>query len=122
MVNLGYRWLYPKEERQHEIDDDDSLSLPAVSGAFTLILFVEPSYPEYRLEIRESDTDRLVWAQDGLERIRSQPVPGSEAVTVTLDRRVLPPGDYWLSLDGLRDSQVERVAEYGLRVRGNSPR
>ncbi|MCP4659036.1 MAG: hypothetical protein GY856_26805, partial [bacterium] len=90
-----------------------TLELPAAATSCLLLVEASASYPAYRLEIREQDTDALVWTSDELtptkERLtRSEPI----VLSVLLPRRLLATGEYRVRLFGLRDGEVEALEEY----------
>jgi len=80
--------------------------------SFSLVLTAEdqPKYPTYAIEIVDRD-GRLHWRAGGIRRDRHG------ALTVTLNRAFLSPGEYQLNLYGQRDRRLQKIAEYIVSLR-----
>lgn len=87
-----------------------TVTVPADAVAFFLILQVSEDAPRFQLEIREKETDALVWRSDALTKT------GGIDLTVLLPRALFPDGEYRLHLAGTDDGRLEPLYEYGLRV------
>ena len=89
-------------------------TVTAPPGANFFMLFLHgasgPSYSDYSLEISDGQ-GRRVWQARGLRRNQE------DTFTIALQRRLFPPGQYRLSLYGLRAGRSESVGVYTLRVR-----
>ncbi|MCP4654588.1 MAG: hypothetical protein GY856_04110, partial [bacterium] len=85
---------------------------PAVSS-FVLMFQPSEDYPRYRLEIRDKDTDTVVWSTDELSSVEIEMFE----LSVKLPRRHWPAGEYRLHLAGLRDGRAEPLGEYALRIK-----
>ena len=77
----------------------------------TLPMNSEPAYQSYRVVV-QSPEGRSYWAGTG-----AWPAATAKTMTVTIPAASLPPGDYILSLTGVRrDGQREPAADFSFRV------
>ncbi len=95
-----------------------TLELPAAAKFCLLLVEASASYPAYRLEIREQDSDALVWASDELtptkeRQTRTEPI----VLSVLLPRRLFADGgEYRVRLSGLLGGQAAEIEEFLLRA------
>jgi hypothetical protein len=109
LLNVPFVGLSPRDPvRGEEIEE---VTFPAKTGLFFLLLSVtnRRPFPSYRLEVVSKTTGRVVWKGEGLK-------PRDHDVTLALQREVLSPDDYQLSLYGLKNGKVEPVGDYEFRV------
>jgi Putative zinc-finger len=66
-----------------------------------------PDYPEYRVEVSDSDGRRL--REVAIEE-------GDLGFTILLPKRFLPPGNYHFELFGIREGQREPLGRHAVRV------
>lgn len=87
--------------------DDDLQTVPAATGAMTLLL-VDVPYPEltYRVAVRREGTGELVWNQSGL-------VPSYlETVAVGIPGAALSPATYTLAIESADGAQFRQEISF----------
>jgi len=111
LVNFPWVWLSQRDPVRGELK---GTSVPKEARYLFLTLTVSNlgSFPEYRLEIRDTDTGRVVWQASGLHK------NGITEVSVALPRDLFPSGDYRFHLYGLKGGKAEVAGEYELRIEG----
>lgn len=111
-VNVPIVDLELQDVRGVARDAVSTVTAPAGANLLLLILHVAggPPFSDYALEISDAQ-GRRVWQARGLRRSQE------DTFTVALQRRLLPAGQYRLSLYGLRAGRSESVGNYTLRVR-----
>jgi len=109
LVNAPFVYLAPRDPVRGE---PDAVPLPPEASYLFVILTIKDlrSFSEYRLEILSKDEGKTVWTTAGLHKT------GVTEVSVALPRSLLPPDDYRLRLDGVKDGKAERVGEYEMRI------
>jgi hypothetical protein len=88
-----------------------TVTAQADANLFMLILHIaaESAFSDYALEVLDGQ-GRRVWRAQGLRRSQA------DTFTVTLQRRLLPAGQYRLRLYGLRAGRSEAIGDYAIRV------
>ncbi len=99
-------------------DEAEILEVPSSAMSFLLLVETDTSYPVYRLEIREEDSDRQVWANDELKPTRERTARFEPILLpIVLPREILTSGEYRVLLLGLRGGRAEELEEHLLHVR-----
>ncbi len=108
LINLPFVVLAAGQLR----GEGETLEVATQASWILLILQVEDPglYSRYRLDIRETTSQRPVWRSSGLE------VTGLAELSVALPRVLVPDGQYELRLYGMRDSRAEKLMERILTV------
>lgn len=112
LINAPFVYLAPREPVR---GPEDEISFPRDATYLFLLLQIpnlrEP-FADYRLEILDRETKRLVWSTGGLRKTKLG------ELSVALPRRLVRPGDYRLHLYGEKEGESKLAGEYELNIAG----
>lgn len=106
-VNVRQRDLLPDGRRGSTLEEPLRLDSDSSHFLLRLLLVDERDFPDYRLEIVDSDSpERILWAETGLRRFTG------DIFTLRIARDFLPPGRYSLKLYGIGAGDTQLLASY----------
>lgn len=109
ILNLPLVWLSPSETVRGESRRFEVAGRP---GSFLMILEVQDSrvFNSFSVEIHDLRSGTSVW--NGSDMIRSGPAE----IVLVLPNELFPAGDYRVSLLGSKETRLQPIADYSLRV------
>ena len=106
-VNVRQRDLLPDGRRGSTVEEPIRLNPESNHFLLRLLLVDERKFPDYRLEIVESDEpERVLWTETGLQRFTG------DIFTLRIARGFLPSGRYSLKLYGIDAGDAQLLASY----------
>lgn len=113
LLNVPVAFLYPAERLRASNTDEDleKVSLGAGAAPLTVVLNLDAitEYSSYRAVLTRPGSAAPLWQDDQLQLQEHR-------ITFSLERRLVPPGDYRFDLFGLRGGQAEPLGEYPVKV------